>query len=146
MNQNSDIFGSCKCNLRFHQFYRKLTVKTPKTRTAQKKVTSTCHSKQKQGHKSKRFTFSLSPQKRHKSHRCPHEATPVTVTPEPVSPLAAPVIFFDTNVPGLHYRSPTPNPTNLELAQVQHYFNFDPREFQLIVELVNDTATFSRES
>ena len=29
------------------------------------------------------------------------------------------VFLFDTNVPGLPYRSPTTNPTNLELVQVR---------------------------
>jgi hypothetical protein len=112
MNHNSEIFGTCKCNPRFHQFYRELTVETLKTHMTQKKVTSTRR-------KSQQFTFSPSPQKSHKKPCYLHEATPVT--PEPASPLAAPVIFYDTNVPGLPHRSPTPNPTNLELAQVQHY-------------------------
>ena len=34
--------------------------------------------------------------------------------------------LFDTNVPGLPYRSPTANPTNLERAQVQHFLQNQP--------------------
>jgi hypothetical protein len=141
MNHNSEIFGTCKCNPRFHQFYRKLTVETLKTRMMQKKVTSTRHSKQKRSRKSQQFTFSLSPQKSRKRPCCPHEATPVT--PKPASPLAALVIFYDTNVPGLPYRVPPPIPWTLSSLKSNTIFNFNPREFQLIVELEKGTAAFS---
>jgi hypothetical protein len=131
MNHNSEIFGTCKCNPRFHQFYQKLTVETLKTRMTQKKVTSTRHSKQKRSRKCQQFTFSSSPQKSHKRPCCLHEATPA-VTPVPASPLAAPVIFYDTNVPGLPHGSPTPNPTNLELAQVLHYLQLRSKHSHLL--------------
>ena len=39
-----------------------------------------------------------------------------------------PVIFYDANVPGLPYRTPTANPTRLELAQVREYQNFLARQ------------------
>jgi hypothetical protein len=49
------------------------------------------------------------------------EGSRKTITPEPVLPLAVPVIIYDPYVTGLPYRKPTPNPTNPELDQVQHY-------------------------
>ncbi len=53
INDNSDIFSSCKCFSRFHKFTRKVTPALM-TRMTQKKVSSTRHSKQKRS----RFSFS----------------------------------------------------------------------------------------
>ena len=53
---------------------------------------------------------------------------------ETASPnLVTPFFLFDTNVPGLPYRSPTLNPTNLELAQVREYENYLVRQKHLEV-------------
>jgi hypothetical protein len=43
------------------------------------------------------------------------------VTPEPASVRETPVFLINTNVPGLPWRPPLANPTNLELVQVQEY-------------------------
>ena len=109
INDNSDIFSSCKCKCRFHKFGRYLHVETLRTRLPQKKVNSTRHSKQQR----KRFSFS-SPRV------CLPTNTEAPITPEPASPQT-PVFLIDTNVPGLPYRSPSANPTQLELAQLQEY-------------------------
>jgi hypothetical protein len=69
MNDNSDIYSSCKCKGRFHRFGRKLHIETPRTRSPQKKVNSTRSSKPRRA----RFSFNLS------SPEAP-------VTPEPASP------------------------------------------------------------
>ena len=115
INDNSDIYSSCKCKSRFHKFNRILEPETLRKRMTQKKVTSTRHSKQTR----KRFSFDLIPSESQANCiPCTPQAAPVT--PEPASPQATPV-FLDTNVPGLPYRSPTLNPTNLELAQVRTY-------------------------
>jgi hypothetical protein len=109
INDNSDIFSSCKCKCRFHKFGRHLHVETLRTRLSQKKVNSTRHSKQKRS----RLSFS-SPRV------CPQTDMEAPITPEPASPMT-PVFLIDTNVPGLPYRSPSAYPTQLELAQLQEY-------------------------
>ena len=43
--------------------------------------------------------------------------------------------LYDTNVPGLPYRSPTPNPTNLELAWVREYLYLKNRTMQHISDM-----------
>lgn len=65
------------------------------------------------------------------------------LTPEPASPLVAPVILYDTNVPAYLIGVPPQIPRTLSSLKSNTIFNLDPSEFQLIVELVNCTATFS---
>ena len=114
MNNNSDIFSSCKCNSRFHKFSRTVT-KTLRKHLMQKKVNSKRHSK----HKRKRFSTNLNSQE-----IC------MPVTPEPESPKidSAPPVLYDINIPlpGFPHRSPTARPTNLELAQVRYYLDSIP--------------------
>ena len=43
-----------------------------------------------------------------------------------VAQLGNACFLFDTNVPGLPYRTFTANPTNLERAQVQHFLENQP--------------------
>ena len=116
INDNSDIYSSC--GSRFHKFGRTLEPETLRKRMTQKKVPSTRHSKQKRN----RFSFDLDPQGS-PVHCIPCTPTAAPVTPEPASPQATPVFLY-TNVPDLPYRSPTTNPTNLELAQVRAYEDF----------------------
>ena len=49
------------------------------------------------------------------------DATTAGVTLPPESDTGC--FLYDTNVLGLPYRSPTSNPTNLELAQVRQYID-----------------------
>jgi hypothetical protein len=120
MNYNSDIFSSCKCCSRFHKFCR-VTNPTLTTRMTQKKVPSTRHSKQKR----KRFSFdNVNSPKTPITPQSNDESVATPLTPEmasPSTPEAAPVFLIDTNILGFPYRSPTLNPTNLELAQLQYY-------------------------
>ena len=114
INDNSDIFSSCKCGSRFHKFFRNVTT-TLRTRLTQKKVPSTRHSK------TKRKRFSFNPKS---PVTCCSPCSPGSTSSssqEPASPPVTPVFLYDTNVPGLPYRSPTYYPTNLERAQVRHY-------------------------
>ena len=55
INDNSDIFSSCKCKSQFHMFFRNVTtISTLRTRSTQKEVNSTKRAKHQ---KSKRFSF-----------------------------------------------------------------------------------------
>ena len=56
INDNSDIFSSCKCGSQFHKFFRNVTT-TLRTRSSQKKVNSCNRTKQKR--KNRRFSFSI---------------------------------------------------------------------------------------
>ena len=93
----------------------------------QKKVPSTRHSKQQR----QRFTFDDCETNQVLCQPC--NISGVTPgTPEPASPCVTPVFLplIDTNVPGLPYRFPSANPTNLELAQLDHF-----RRNRLVVEV-----------
>ena len=119
INDNSDIFSSCKCGSRFHKFCRKIEP-TLRTRMAQKKVKNSSR-------KSRLNRVSLNLNVDTAYNLC----SPCSLDPEtpntlfgdiPESPQAEQLI--DTNVPGiLPYRSPNANPTNLELAQMEQYHN-----------------------
>ena len=114
INDNSDIFSSCKCGSRFHKFSRNVTT-TLRTRLTQKKVPSS-----RSRYKSNRKRTSSSPKSPTLCPPCSPGAT--SVSTEPASPQSdAGVFLYDTNVPGLPYRSPTAHPTNLERAQVRAY-------------------------
>ena len=54
INDNSDLFNSCKCGSQFHKFFRNVTTTTLRTRSTQKKVKSSRRAKYQ---KSKRFSF-----------------------------------------------------------------------------------------
>ena len=117
INDNSDIYSSCKCGFRFHKFNRTITT-TLKTRSTQKKAPSNRKSKL----------------KCRRTIRTKMLATPDTnqyclaITPESATSQFTQIrssqllpICYDTNVPGLPYRSPSYIPTNLELAQFTQY-------------------------
>jgi hypothetical protein len=112
MNDNSDIYSSCKCKGRFHKFGRKLRIETLRTRSPQKKVSSTQTSKPNRS----RISFNLA-----SPRFCQPTNEEAPVTPEPASPQETPVFLIDTNVPGLPWRPPSANPSNLELMQLQQY-------------------------
>ena len=114
INDNSDIFGRCSCKCRFHKFF--WNDSTLRMHLMQKKVPSTRHSKLPRARQI--FTFDHSSISSTECSPCNSEA------PTPASSEDAGVFLFDTNVPGLPFRSPTANPSNLELAQVQHYFKY----------------------
>eukprot|EP00956_Cyclotella_meneghiniana_P019390 scaffold33193_cov70-Cyclotella_meneghiniana.AAC.7 len=116
INDNSDIFSSCKCRAKFHKFGRNLHIETLRTRITQEKVNSTRHSKAKRT----RFFPDEEPSTpsscKSYCHPCKEErSSPASLR------IETPVFLIDTNVPGLPYRSPSANPSNLKLAQVQHY-------------------------
>lgn len=117
MNDNSDIFSSCKCGCRFHKFARNIDP-TLMMHLPQKKANSTKYSKQKR----KRFSFNIPSTPTSLCRPC-SDSPSVTST---MSPTRTPLKLIDTNVPGLPYRSPTYYPTNLELAQVQQYLDSVP--------------------
>jgi hypothetical protein len=106
MNDNSDIYSSCKCKGRFHRFGRKLHIETLRMHSPQKKVNSTRSSKPRRA----RFSFNLS-----SPRYCQPTNEEAPVTPEPL------VFLINTYVPGLPWRPPLANLSNLELAQLQEY-------------------------
>ena len=112
INDNSDIYSSCKCGSKFHKFVRTIPT-TLKKRLTQKKSPSKNSPKKKS---SRRNATPRTPKPRNLNLR----ATP---SPEPEIPWspATPAPLIDTNIPGLPYRSPTINPTNLQLAQYEQY-------------------------
>ena len=124
INDNSDIFSSCKCNSRFHKFSRQVTP-ILKKRLTQKKANSTRNSKQK---RTKRFSFNNlnSPRKRAQVTPESPDMSIMSADISLMSPPTGPPTLYDTNVPGLPYRSPTANPSNLEYAQVRHYLDMMP--------------------
>ena len=130
INDNSDIFSSCKCGSRFHKFARILDTETTlRTRPTQKKSTSRRKtvSRQKMSKRSSLDSTSTTETPISQPSICipcpsPAGSTSTYSSEESASPSSVtPVFSFDTNVPGLPYRSPTANPTNLERAQVQHF-------------------------
>ncbi len=126
INDNSDIFSSCKCGSAFHKFFRTITTKTTlRTRSPQKKVTSTRQSKPTR----RRFSFfnilrqTPSPTTNEQCQPCSTStvgSTSTSSTDEPASPPVAPVFLFDPNSPGFPTRSPSCYPTNLERAQARY--------------------------
>ena len=113
INDNSDIYSSCKCGLRFHKFVPLTIESTLRTRSTQKKVPSSRKSKR----NCRRSSRPTTPPTR-TPRSAPSSCTPIT--PESASPQPTPR-RIDTNVPGLPYQSLSYNPTNLELAQFQDY-------------------------
>ena len=120
INDNSDIFSSCKCKSRFHKFSRKIEPAL-RTRLTQKKVRNSSR-------KSRLKRLSLNLQVDTANNLCSpcslDPGTPNTLFGEfPESPQTQPEPI-DTNCPGiLPYRSPSANPTRLELAQRAQYEN-----------------------
>ena len=145
INDNSDIFSSCKCRAKFHKFTPKVTIEALKTRATQKKVKAKRLSKQRRLKKKKRSSISscsccvsnqtlLTPSCHSKVCTPSFGSASTSSSEETASPnLVTPLFLFDTNVPGLPYRSPTLNPTNLELAQVREYENHLDRQKHLEV-------------
>ena len=134
INDNSDIFSSCKCEAKFHKFIREVNLQEAlKTRSTQKKVNSSRLPKQKRKKNPKRFSCSeYSTQKpicqpcNSVEYWCRRLVSSQLMTP-----------FFDlTPMPGttlLQSHSPQHIPQNIELAQVQEYQNFLKRQPQLKV-------------
>ena len=115
INDNSDIYSSCKCGSRFHKFTDTRTItSTLRTRMTQKKVPSARKSKQIRHRRKSRQITPITPSAQ--------VSTPSSrvITPESAYPTTTPRLI-DTNVPGLPYRSPSLNPTNLHLAQYAQY-------------------------
>ena len=119
INDNSDIYSSCKCGSRFHKFTSRTITPTQTTRSTQKKVPSARKSKQKRNNRRKSRRMSITPINL-------TSPTPFTtpssraVTPDSTFQTTTPRLI-DTNVPGLPFRSPSINPTNLHLAQYAQY-------------------------
>ena len=129
MNDNSDIFSSCKCGGNFHKFTQIVhTKQTLRTRSTQKKVSTS--TKNKQPKRARRTKEPPTTPQLLDPLATPYLCQPCsaeTVASNPASPPPVTSVFlFDTNVPGLPYRSPTARPTNLELAQVAHYVDTMP--------------------
>ena len=117
INDNSDIYSSCKCGSRFHKFTRTITT-TLRTRSTQKKAPSNRKSKLKRRRTSRRKM----PATPNTNQNC------LAITPESATSQLTQIqssqltpIRYDTNVPGLPYRSPSYIPTNLDLAQFAQY-------------------------
>lgn len=113
INENDDIYASCKCSTRFHEFTNIHSLAL-KTRLTQKKVTP-----KRKGRSTSRISSSSSSKR-----KCTRRVSPTSpstnnrqTTPESVSPIP----LIDTNVPWEPYRSPSANPSNLQLAQRRAY-------------------------
>ena len=140
MNDNSDIYASCKCASRFHKLFSRIDCKTLRTRITQKKVTSTRHSKQRRSRFSFGNTKPNSPSSKSSTSICspcnsraspPPPETPVT--PEPASP---PNEGFLINVNLFDYQpevSPVPleQLTNLERDQLASHFELEQRVYDV---------------
>ena len=111
INENDDIYAPCKCSTRFHEFTNIHSLAL-KTRLTQKEVTP----KRKGRDISRNGSSSKKKCKRHVSPTSPNTNV-CPITPESASPIP----LIDTNVPGLPYRSPCANPSNLHLAQRRMY-------------------------
>ena len=112
MNDNSDIFSSCKCGTKFHKFLRKVTM-TLMAYLTQKEVTAGRSSKTKR--KNKRFSFDTLCQ--------PCTPKMVPVFPEPASLPVTPIFYMIEiwNILTFPYISPTAQLTNLKWAQLEHH-------------------------
>ena len=117
INNNSYIYIYCKCRSKFHKFLRNVT-KTLRTRLTQKKVAS--------NRRSKKVRLTLSPQKSPPILCQSIGNSPGSASVSSQETASPPVFLIDTNVPGLLYRSPCANPTNLELAQRAQYLSSNP--------------------
>ena len=114
INDNSDIYSSCKYGSKFHRFSRTITTSL-KTRMTQKKSKST--KKLKNNHPSCRHFKGTPKKNRHSGGDF--------IGPEPETPCTpcSPAQLIDTNLPGLWYHTPSVNPTDLERAQYSQYCN-----------------------
>ena len=116
INDNSDIYSSCKCGSRFHKFTSRTITPTLRTRLTQKKVPSARKSKQLRTRRNKKRTSNMNLFASPRQISTPRRP----LTPESTFQTPTPRLI-DTNVPGLPYRSPSYYPTNLEIAQFQQY-------------------------
>ena len=117
INDNSDIYSSCKCGSRCHKFNRTITT-TLRTRSTQKKAPL----KRKSKLKRRRTSRTKMPETPNTNQYC-QAITPESATSQFTQIRSSQLtpIHYDTNVPGLPYRSPSYIPTNLELAQFATY-------------------------
>ena len=104
INDNSDIFSSCKCKSQFHTFFRNVTtISTLRTRSTQKEVNSTKKAKHK---KSKRFSFDNVRTPTIQSPICQPcntaGSTSSSSTEEPASPESVTPVFLFDNANSLH--------------------------------------------
>ena len=109
INDNSDIFSSCKCGAKFHKFIREVNLQEAlRTRSTQKKVKSSKLSERMRKKNPPRFDFSDISIQTTVCTPC-HSVgmtSPSSVEEPASSQPMTPVIFYDTNVPGLPYRTP----------------------------------------
>jgi len=114
INDNSDIYASCKCRSRLHKFNRILEP-TLRRRLTPKKVSSSRRSKQKRS----RMRVSID------SLTLCQPVTPTIpntpITPEPTTPPPTPPLF-DPNIPGIiPYETPTHYPSRLHVGRIQQW-------------------------
>ena len=99
INDNSDIFSSCKCGSQFHKFFRNVTT-TLRTRSSQKKVNSCNRTKQKR--KNRRFSFSIANTPTIHTPQCQPcnsaESASASSYGEPASPCVTPVFYSTTQI------------------------------------------------
>ena len=129
INDNSDIYSSCKCGAKFHKFIR------PKNEDTDEALAAEKSHKSKRSSKIKRSRFSVdsiqpnvkkkdwSARKRtslRKGRRARAKISPnSSIEMEPIRTPDTRLI--DTNVPFDPYRRPSINPSNLHLAQYLQY-------------------------
>jgi hypothetical protein len=120
INDNSDIYASCKCRSRLHKFNRMLEP-TLRRRLTPKKVSSNRRSKQKRNRRKKSINISIDTSP---VILC-QPVTPTTpntpITPEPETPPPTPPLF-DPNIPGIiPYETPTHYPSRLQVRRIQEW-------------------------
>ena len=128
INDNSDIFAFCTCKGSFHRLSKRITTcMTLMTRSTQKKVKGSTKKTKRTRRKKKPAARTTPAPLTPICRPCSPRGSTSSSSDETASPpQVTPVFLFDTNVPGLPYRSPTANPTNLELAQLRYYLANQP--------------------
>ena len=116
MNENSDIYSSCKCGGRFHKFVRSITT-TLTTRMTQKKSKSS----RKKSKKKSRRSFPKTSRQSSPQSEC---SLCYSSGMETLCTQCNPTQLFDNKVPGLSYRTLSANPARLEVAQYDQYWAY----------------------
>ena len=103
INNNSNIFSSCKCGSQFHKFFRNVTT-TLRTRSTQKKVATTRKAKHQ---RNKRFSFNSESTPTINTpicHPCNNStrSTSSSSSEESASPLPVTPVFLFDNSPDQH--------------------------------------------
>ena len=119
INDNSDLFNSCKCGSQFHKFFRNVTTTTLRTRSTQKKVKSSRGAKHQ---KSKRFSFENISTPTIQTPTClpchTARSTSSSSSAESASPQCVTPVFLFDNANSLH--------PNLDRAQALDYLARQP--------------------